>query len=83
MNGAQKKILNSLLPAIAIMSSQEDHEAHEVMLAIQTHDKMSNPDRYSFGDCRVYMRTTQEMLEFLKIIRSGMECRRNCRSVQL
>lgn len=40
----------------------EDHEAHEIMLAIQTHDKISNPDRYSFGDCRVYIRTTQEML---------------------
>ena len=36
---------------------QDDHEAHEVMLSIQTHDKISNPDRYTFGDCRVYMRT--------------------------
>ena len=34
----------------------DDHEAHEIMLAIQTHDKLDNPDRYSFGDCRVYMR---------------------------
>lgn len=40
----------------------DDHEAHEVMLAIQTHDKMDNPERYSFGDSRVFMRTTQEML---------------------
>ncbi len=36
------------------------------MLSIQTHDKMSNPDRYTFGDCRVFMRTTQEMLEIFK-----------------
>ncbi|MFI5333229.1 MAG: PHP domain-containing protein, partial [Candidatus Babeliales bacterium] len=43
-----------------------DHEAHEVMLAIQTHDKMSNPDRYTFGDCRVYMRTADEMLTIFK-----------------
>lgn len=42
--------------------SADDRYAHEVMLAIQTHDKMSNPDRYSFGECRVHMRTTQEML---------------------
>lgn len=42
--------------------SQDDHEAHEVMLAIQTHDKMDNPNRYTFGDCRVYMRTADEML---------------------
>lgn len=47
-------------------TTKEDHEAHEVMLSIQTHDKMSNPDRYTFGDCRVYMRTAQEMLEIFK-----------------
>lgn len=41
----------------------EDHEAHEIMLAIQTHHKMSDPDRFSFGDCRAYMRTPQQMLE--------------------
>ena len=46
--------------------SQEDHEAHEVMLAIGTHDTMDNPNRYSFGDCRVYMRSTEEMLEQFK-----------------
>ena len=43
--------------------SIDDHEAHEVMLAIQTHDKMDNLDRYTFGDCRVYMRTAEEMLQ--------------------
>jgi len=43
--------------------SLADHEAHEVMLAIQTHDKMDNHDRYTFGDCRVYMRTADEMLQ--------------------
>src|SRR5579872_5753111 len=41
----------------------EDREAHEVMLSIQTHDKITNPDRYSFGDCRVHIRSTQEMLD--------------------
>ncbi len=40
----------------------DDHEAHEVMLSIGTHDKISNPNRYTFGDCRVYMRTQDEML---------------------
>ncbi len=43
-----------------------DHEAHEVMLSIQTHGKMSDPDRYTFGDCRTYIRTPQEMLELFK-----------------
>lgn len=40
----------------------DDHEAHEIMLSVQTHDKLSNPDRYTFGDCRVYMRTQAEMM---------------------
>lgn len=47
-------------------TSEDDHEAHEVMLSIQTHDKMSNPDRYTFGDCRVFMRTTEQMLQIFK-----------------
>jgi DNA polymerase-3 subunit alpha len=40
----------------------DDHLAHETMLAIQTHDRLDNPNRYTFGDCRVFMRTKQEML---------------------
>lgn len=43
-----------------------DHEAHEIMLSIQTHDKIDNPNRYTFGDCRVYVRTAQEMLAIFK-----------------
>jgi DNA polymerase III subunit alpha len=46
--------------------SLADHEAHEVMLAIQTHDKIDNSDRYTFGDCRVYLRTQDEMLHIFK-----------------
>jgi len=44
----------------------EDREAHEIMLAIQTHDKIENPNRYTFGNCRVHMRTTEQMLELFK-----------------
>jgi len=44
----------------------DDHESHEVLLSIQTHKKMSDPDRYTFGDCRVYLRTEEEMLEQFK-----------------
>ena len=44
----------------------EDHEAHEIMLSIQTHGKMSDPDRYTFGDCRTFIRSQQEMLELFK-----------------
>lgn len=46
--------------------SQEDREAHEVMLCIQTHGKLTDPDRYTFGDCHVYMRNEEEMLEIFK-----------------
>ena len=40
----------------------DDHEAHETMLCIQTRNLLSDPNRYSFGDCRTYMRTPDEML---------------------
>ncbi len=43
--------------------SAEDREAHEVMLAIQTHHKISDPDRFTFGECRVHLRSMEEMLE--------------------
>lgn len=44
----------------------QDHEAHEIMLCIQTKDKLENPDRFTFGDCKVYMRNLDEMLEEFK-----------------
>lgn len=44
----------------------EDHEAHEIMLSIQTHGKITDPDRYTFGACRTYMRSPHEMLEIFK-----------------
>lgn len=40
----------------------EDREAHEVLLAVQTKDVMTNPDRFSFGECRCFVRSTQDML---------------------
>lgn len=43
-------------------TSLDDHEAHEVMLSIQTQHKMDSPNRFSFGECRAYMRTAEEML---------------------
>ncbi len=47
-------------------TSLDDHEAHEVMLAIQTHNQVTDEDRFTFGDCRTYMRTQDEMLELFK-----------------
>lgn len=46
--------------------SLEDHEAHETLLCIGTHAKFDEPGRYSFGDCRTYLRTPDEMLELFK-----------------
>lgn len=40
-----------------------DREAHELLLAMQTQDTIDNPDRYTFGDCRVHLRTEAEMIE--------------------
>ena len=42
--------------------TEQDREAHEVMLAIQTHHKITDPGRFTFGDCRVHIRTQDEML---------------------
>jgi DNA polymerase-3 subunit alpha len=69
--------LNSLLleystkwdvPCIATSDAhymkKEDKEAHEILLAVQTKDQITNPDRYTFGDCEVYVRTTQDMLGY-------------------
>lgn len=42
--------------------TREDRDAHETMLCIQTHKKISDDDRFSFGECRPWVRSTQEML---------------------
>jgi len=44
----------------------DDHEAHEVMLSVQTRSLLTAPNRFSFGDCRTYMRSPQEMIDEFK-----------------
>ena len=71
----EQKLLNSKLfeisarkgvPLVAAgdchYTNPDDREAHEVMLSIQTQHKITDPDRFTFGDCRVHMRTADEML---------------------
>ncbi|MBL4588382.1 DNA polymerase III subunit alpha [Candidatus Babeliales bacterium] len=41
----------------------KDREAHEVMLSIQTKDVLSNPNRYSFGEFKGHLKSTQDMLD--------------------
>ncbi len=75
----EQKILNEKLYALAAEKdlklvaagdchyvSLHDHEAHEIMLSIQTQAKMDDPNRFSFGECRAYMRTTDQMLAEFK-----------------
>jgi DNA polymerase-3 subunit alpha len=59
---AKEKNLSLIATADCHYVSAEDQEAHEIMLAIQTHDKLDNPERYTFGDCKVYIRTVDQML---------------------
>jgi DNA polymerase III, alpha subunit len=63
---AQERDLNVVAAGDCHYTTAEDREAHEIMLAIQTQSKITDPKRFSFGDCRVHMRTTQEMLEIFK-----------------
>lgn len=43
--------------------SLQDHEAHEIMLAIGTGKRFDDPTRFSFKECRAYMRSESEMLQ--------------------
>jgi DNA polymerase-3 subunit alpha len=60
---AQKKGIGLVATGDCHYATVEDRHAHEVMLCIQTQHKITDPDRFTFGDCRVHMRTAQEMLE--------------------
>ncbi len=44
----------------------EHNMAHEVMLSIGTKNLLSDPDRYTFGEFRGHLKTTQEMLSFFQ-----------------
>ena len=46
--------------------AKEDREAHEVMLSIQTRSKITDDDRFTFGECLAYMKTPSEALEMFK-----------------
>jgi len=63
---SKKKEIQLLATADCHYVNLDDHEAHEIMLSIQTHSKIDDPDRFSFGKCRAYMRTQDQMLEIFK-----------------
>lgn len=41
----------------------DDHEAHEIMLAIGTGKRFDDPTRFSFKETRAFMRSPEEMLQ--------------------
>ncbi|MCF7900407.1 DNA polymerase III subunit alpha, partial [Candidatus Babeliales bacterium] len=63
---AKDRDLNLVATADCHYVNAEDREAHEVMLSVQTHGKITDPKRYTFGNCRVHLRTTEQMLESFK-----------------
>ena len=42
---------------------EHDHEAHEILLAVQTKHLMSDADRMTFGEFKGHVKTTQHMLD--------------------
>ena len=63
---AQEKNIKCVAAGDCHYVSLHDHEAHEIMLSIQTQAKLDSPNRFSFGECRAYMRTTEQMLDEFK-----------------
>jgi DNA polymerase III subunit alpha len=57
-----KKDIKLVATSDAHYVSPEDRQAHEVMLSIQTHAKLTDTDRFTFGDVRAHIRTETEML---------------------
>ena len=50
---------------------KENKEAHDVLLCMQSKDKMSNPDRWTYGGNTYYIMSKEEVLEAFK--RDGHE----------
>jgi len=57
-----KKDIKLVATSDAHYVTPEDRQAHEVMLSIQTHAKLTDTDRFTFGDVRAHIRTETEML---------------------
>ncbi len=60
---AKKYNLSVIATGDAHYMDCKDKEAHEVMLSIQTKDVLTNPNRYSFGEFKGHIKSTEEMLQ--------------------
>jgi len=54
--------VQSIVTADSHFLHEQDHEAHEILLAVQTKSQMSDPERMTFGDFRGYVKTTDYLL---------------------
>jgi DNA polymerase-3 subunit alpha len=63
---SKKRNVNLIATGDCHYPTLDDREAHETLLCIGTHAKFDDPGRYSFGDCRTYMRTPDQMIEQFK-----------------
>lgn len=63
---AEKYNLTVIATTDAHYLTSEYQQAHEIMLCIQTHQKLTEPDRFTFGNCRPWLRSVPEMLEAFK-----------------
>lgn len=57
--------------------NKDDHEAHEVLLSIQTKAQMDDPDRYSFGDFLGHIRTEDDVRQSFKDMPEAIEAMYN------
>ncbi|MCC6832302.1 MAG: DNA polymerase III subunit alpha [Thermoleophilia bacterium] len=66
---------------------QHDADAHEALLAIQTRDVLSNPNRFRFSTKEFYLKTSQEMVralpDFVDAIPVSCEIAERCKALEL
>jgi DNA polymerase-3 subunit alpha len=66
---------------------QHDADAHEALLAIQTRDLLSNPNRFRFGTKEFYLKTGEEMAralpDFVDAIPVSLEIAGRCAGLEL
>jgi DNA polymerase-3 subunit alpha len=79
------------LPVVATCDAhypcREDAGPHEALLAIQTRDVLSNPNRFKFGTQEFYLKSAEEMLralpDFPDAITRSVEVARRCAGLEL
>ncbi|MFN8109184.1 MAG: DNA polymerase III subunit alpha [Thermoleophilia bacterium] len=66
---------------------QHDADAHEALLAIQTRDVLSNPNRFRFGTKEFFLKTSEEMMralpDFHAAIPVSVEIAQRCAALTL